>query len=51
MATNKPIISIVVDDETLEKIEDYQFENRIKSRSQAINDIIKIGLDKLESDK
>lgn len=30
--------------ELLKKIEDYQFENRIKSRSEAIRQLIKKGL-------
>lgn len=44
MATKKPIISIVLDEETLKKVEDYQFENRITSRSKALNEIIKKGI-------
>lgn len=51
MATKKPVVSVVLDDETLKQIEDFQFENRITSRSKAINEIIKIGLEHLESRK
>lgn len=51
MPTKKPVISIVLDDETLKKLEDFQYDNRIPSRSKAINQIIKIGLEKVESDK
>lgn len=50
MATNKPIISIVIDDETLKKIEDYQFENRINSRSKALNEILKKGIESLDKE-
>lgn len=32
----KPIINITIDDELLQKVEDYQFDNRIKNRSEAI---------------
>ena len=49
MATNKPIISIVLDKETLDKLVDYQFENRFKSRSQAAVDLIKKGLEQSRS--
>jgi metal-responsive CopG/Arc/MetJ family transcriptional regulator len=47
MPTKKPIISIVLDDETLKKVEDYQFENRIPSRSKALNDIIRLGIEQM----
>ena len=50
MATNKPIISVVLDDETLKKIENYQFENRFRSRSKALNEIIEIGLNVIENE-
>ena len=50
MATNKPIISIVIDDETLRRIENYQFKNRINSRSRAINDLILKGLEVIENE-
>jgi metal-responsive CopG/Arc/MetJ family transcriptional regulator len=48
MPTQKPIISIVLDEETLKKVEDFQFENRIPSRSKALNEIIKLGIEQLE---
>lgn len=48
MPTKKPIISIVLDDETLKKIEDYRFKNRIASRSQALNELIKLGIKELD---
>jgi hypothetical protein len=51
MPTKKPIISIVLDDDTLKKIEDFQFENRIPSRSKALNEIIKIGMDQLKKEE
>lgn len=44
MATKKPIISVILDEKTLEKVDDYRFENRIESRSKALNELIKIGL-------
>jgi metal-responsive CopG/Arc/MetJ family transcriptional regulator len=50
----KPTITITLDEELLKKIEDYQFENRIKNRSQAIERLILKGMelmDKKEGDK
>jgi metal-responsive CopG/Arc/MetJ family transcriptional regulator len=48
MPTKKPIISIVLDEETLEKVEDFQYNNRIPSRSKALNEIIKMGIEQLK---
>lgn len=48
MPTQKPIISIVLDDETLKKVEDYRYSNRISSRSKALNEIIKKGIEQVE---
>ena len=50
LPTKKPIISIVLDEETLSKVEDFQFDNRIPSRSKALNEIIKLGIEKLEKE-
>lgn len=36
----KPIINITIDEELLQKVEDFQFENRIKNRSEAIRQLI-----------
>jgi metal-responsive CopG/Arc/MetJ family transcriptional regulator len=36
----KPIINITIDDDLLKKVEDFQFENRIKNRSEAIRQLI-----------
>jgi hypothetical protein len=53
MPTKKPIISVVLDEETLKKVEDFQFDNRIQSRSKALNEIIRLGIEQLmkEQDK
>lgn len=39
-------VLLTISKELLEKVEDYQFENRIPSRSEAIRDLIEKGLDK-----
>jgi metal-responsive CopG/Arc/MetJ family transcriptional regulator len=51
MPTQKPIISIVLDEETLKRVEDFQFNNRIPSRSKALNEIIKLGILELEKEE
>lgn len=50
LPTKKPIISIVLDEETLQKVEDFQFGNRIQSRSKALNEIIRLGIERLEKE-
>lgn len=50
MPTKKPIISVVLDDELLEKVDDYRFENRISSRSKALQELIKKGIISLEDE-
>lgn len=44
MPTNKKQFSLVVDDELMKAINDYQFDNRIKNRTQAINQLIHLGI-------
>ena len=51
MPTKKPIISVVLDDEMLTKVDDFQFGNRIKSRSKALNELIRIGIEQLEKEQ
>lgn len=51
MPTKKPIISVVLDEDMLEKVDDYRFENRISSRSKALNELIKKGIISLEEEK
>lgn len=51
MPTKKPIISVVLDEETLKKVDDYRYENRISSRSKALNELIKKGIISLEDEE
>lgn len=44
MGTRKPIVSVVLSDEQLKAVQDYQFENRVKSQSKAIVELILMGL-------
>ena len=40
MATDKPRILLTVDEDMLERIDDYRYENRIPTRSEAIRRLI-----------
>jgi metal-responsive CopG/Arc/MetJ family transcriptional regulator len=47
----KPIINITIDDDLLEKVEDFQFTNRIKNRSEAIRQLIILGMEVEKKEK
>lgn len=47
MPTQKPRFSVAIDDDLLKSVDDYKFENRIKSQNQAINDLVRAGLKEL----
>jgi metal-responsive CopG/Arc/MetJ family transcriptional regulator len=50
----KPTITLTIDEELLKDLEDFQFDNRIKNRSQAIDTLLRkaLKLDEIEnSDK
>lgn len=44
MPTKKPLITLVVDEKFLEKIDDFRFDNRISSRSEAVRILVEAGL-------
>lgn len=48
MPAKNPQFSIVVGNELLKKIDDFQFGNRYRSRSSATVELIKIAMDALE---
>ena len=48
MATEKPRYTITVDNDTFKKIEDFRFDNRFQSRSEATLELIKMGMGTLE---
>jgi len=48
MATKKPQVLLTLDDELLKRIEDYRYENRIPTRSEAMRRLIKDALEKYE---
>ena len=50
MATDKPRYTVSVDENLFKKIEDFRFQYRYNTRSEATVDLIAIGLDALEND-
>ena len=44
MATDKPRILLTVEEDLLERIDDYRYENRIPARSEAIRRLIEEAL-------
>lgn len=48
MPTQKPRYTITIDDETLEQIDNFRFEHRYASRSQATVELIRLGLKSLQ---
>jgi metal-responsive CopG/Arc/MetJ family transcriptional regulator len=46
MPTEKPKIIFVADDDLLTKLDDYRYENRIPSRSEAIRRLLEEALKK-----
>lgn len=44
MPTQKPRYCITVDEETLKQIDNFRFQNRFASRSQATVELIRLGL-------
>lgn len=51
MATDKPRFSITLDPELFNKLDDFRFQNRFQSRSQAAVELIRKGLEALEKEK
>lgn len=51
MATNKPRYTVSVDNELFNQIEDFRFEHRYQTRSEATAELIRLGLDALKKEK
>jgi metal-responsive CopG/Arc/MetJ family transcriptional regulator len=45
MTTNKPKLLFVIPQELLDRIDDFRFNNRINSRSEAVRRLIESGLE------
>ncbi len=50
MPTRKPMTTVVFDDDTFERIEDFRFNNRFPNRSQAVLFLVKAGMNALKDE-
>ena len=50
MPTKKPMTTVVFDDDMFERIEDFRFNNRFASRSQAVVYLVKAGMEALKDE-
>jgi len=48
MPTQKNILNFAIDDDLLKRVDDFRFENRINSRSEAIRRLLEESLQKYE---
>lgn len=51
MATQKPRYTVSVDDEMFKQIEDFRFEHRYQTRSEATVELIRRGLEAIQKEK
>jgi Arc/MetJ-type ribon-helix-helix transcriptional regulator len=50
MATDKPRYTVSVDNDLFQRIEDFRFERRFQTRSEATVELIRLGLETLEKE-
>ena len=50
MATDKPRYTVSVDNELFQQIEDFRFEHRYQTRSEATVELIRLGLEHLKQE-
>ncbi len=51
MATNKMRYTVSVDNDLFQQIEDFRFERRYQTRSEATVELIRLGLDSLKKEQ
>ena len=51
MATNRARYTVSVDDEMFQRIEDFRFERRFQTRSEATVELIRLGLAALDAEQ
>ena len=51
MATDKPRYTVSVDPELFRRIEDFRFEHRYQTRSEATVELIRLGLESLKKEQ
>lgn len=51
MPTEKPRCTVSFNEDMFKEIEDFRFNNRFNSRSEAVVELIRIGLEKLKEEQ
>ena len=51
MPTKKPILTFAADEKLLQRINDFRFENRIETKSEAIRLLVEKGLENYENER
>ena len=51
MATNRPRYTVSVDDEMFKEIENFRFERRFNTRSEATVELIRLGLEAIKKEE
>lgn len=51
MATEKPRYTVSVDNDMFQQIEDFRFERRFQTRSEATVELIRLGLEALKKEQ
>ena len=51
MATDKPRYTVSVDNELFQQIENFRFEHRFQTRSEATVELIRLGLEQLKKEE
>ena len=51
MATDRPRYTVSVDQELFQQIEDFRFERRFQTRSEATVELIRLGLEALKKEE
>ena len=51
MATDRARYTVSLDDEMFKKVEDFRFENRYQTRSEATVELIRLGLEAVDKKK
>lgn len=51
MATEKPRFTLTVPEDTLKKIDDFRFDNRYNSRTEAVLEIIRRGIEAIKKEE
>ena len=46
--TNKPRVSVTMDADLVERIDDYRYNNRISTQSKAVQQLVKLGFQSME---